>query len=125
MTPARRTTYADAANRPQASPAPSTPVALLSPLQGTPSLRPRTSLRSLALPAWNPNWDNDSDFGGTEETKDDVSLIVDETAVADMDVNVHTAEAVNTDGSNSPPSCPYLLPPRLSWLIPPPLRTTM
>jgi len=79
----------------------------------------------LALPAWNPNWDNDSDFGGTEETKDDVSLIVDETAVADMDVNVHTAEAVNTDGSNSPPSCPYLLPPRLSWLIPPPLRTTM
>ncbi len=83
-TPAWRITYADAATRPQATPAPSTPVALLSPLQGTPSLRPRTSLRPLALPAWKPTWDNDSDVGGTKETKDDDPLVVDVTTVAEL-----------------------------------------
>ncbi len=101
--------------RPQATPAPSAPVALLSPLQRTPSLRPRTSLRPLVLAVWQPTWDDDdnevndgasdedSDVGGTEETKDDDSPIVDKTAVADRDVNAHTAEDVNPNGSDSPP----------------------
>ncbi len=114
-TPARRTTYADAATRPQATPAPSTPATLLSPLQGTLSLHPRTSLRPLVLTVWQPTWDDDdnevddgasdddSDVGGTEETKDDASLVVDETAVADRDVSAHTADDDTPDGSNSPP----------------------
>ncbi len=75
----------------------------LSPLQGTPSLRPRTSLRPLALPAWKPTWDDDSDVGGTEETKDNDPLVVDVTTVADRDVNAHTAEDDTPDGSDSPP----------------------
>ena len=129
-TPAWRPTYADAATRPQASPAPSTPVALLSPLKGTPSLRPRTSLsslRPLVLPEWHPTWDDDdtkvddgapddvSDVGGTEETKEDDSLVVDETAVANRDVHAHTTEDDNPDGSDSPPL--LSLPPSLEPVL--------
>jgi len=60
----------------------------------------------LTLPAWQPNWDDsddNSDVGGTEETKDDDSLVVDVTAVANRDVNAHTVEDNTPDGSNSPP----------------------
>jgi hypothetical protein len=121
-TPARRPTYADAATR--------TPVALLPPLQGTPSLRPRTSLsslRPLVLPEWHPDWDDDdtkvddgatdddSDVGGTEETKEDDSLVVDETAVANRDVHAHTTEDDNPDGSDSPPL--LSLPPPLEPVL--------
>ena len=110
-TPARRTSYADAATRPRANPASSTPVTLLSPLQGTPSLRPRTSLRPLALPAWQPKWDDDdtavdddtlddvSDVGGTEETKDKDFLVDDASILVDRD----TATVDTPDGDDSPP----------------------
>ncbi len=113
-TPARPS-YADAATHPRATTAPSNPVAQLSPLHGEPSLRPRPSLRPLALAAWQPGWnddndavndgasDEDSDVGGSKETKHDDTLMVDETAVANRDVNAHTAEDDTPDGSNSPP----------------------
>ncbi len=114
MTPARPS-YADAATRPRATTAPTNPVSQLSPLHGKPSLRPHTSLRPLALAAWQPGWndnnnavddgalDKDSDIGGSKETKHDDTLVVDETAVVNRDVNAHTAEEDTPDGSDSPP----------------------
>jgi hypothetical protein len=112
-TPARPS-YADAATRSQDTTTPSNPVAQLTPLHGVPSLRPHTSLRPLALAAWQPGWhddddavdgasDEDSDVGGSEETKHDDTLVVDDTAVANRDVNAYTAEDDTSDGSDSPP----------------------
>ena len=116
-TPARPS-YADAATLPQATTAPSTPIAQLSPLRGEPSLRPHTSLRPLALAAWQPGWDDDddavadgasdkdSDVGGSEETKTDDTLVVDETAVATRVVNAPTAEDDFSNDGKSPPLLP-------------------
>jgi len=112
-TPARPS-YADAATRPQDTTAPSNPAAQLTPLHGVPSLRPHTSLCPLALVAWQPGWhdkddavngasDEDSDVGGSKETKHDDTLVVDDTAVANQDVNAHTAEDDTSDGRDSPP----------------------
>jgi len=95
--------------------APSTPIAQLSPLCGEPSLHPHTSLRPLALAAWQPGWDDDddavdvgasdedSDVGGSEETKTNDTLVVDETVVATQDVNAPTAEDDFPNNSESPP----------------------
>ncbi len=104
-----------------------TPVTLQLPLQGTPSLRPRTPLRPLALPAWQPKWDDDdnavndgtldddSDVGSTEETKDEDSLVVDAIVMADRDVNAHTAAEDTTNApilTSFPRACPDRCPLR-------------
>jgi hypothetical protein len=47
--------------------------------------------------------DKDSDVGGSEETKHDNALAVNNTAVATRDVNALTAEDANSTGSNSLP----------------------
>jgi hypothetical protein len=106
--------YAEATACPQDTTAPSTPVAQLSPLHGTPSLRPHTSLRPLTLAEWNPVWheaenaaneasDKSSDVGGSKETKHNDALAVDDTAVATRDVNALTAKDATSTGSDSPP----------------------
>ncbi len=115
-----RPTYADATARPPGSTATPTPgpppIAQLLPLLGTPSLRPRTSLRQLTFADWNPDWDNGNnnanntkgfnnapDLRGTKETKQDDAAAVDDNEVAAPKANAHTADNATSLGSGSPP----------------------
>jgi hypothetical protein len=114
--------YADATAPPQDTTDPPNPITQLSPLHGTPSLRPHTTLRPLALAEWNPGWhddgnadndssDKDSDVGGSDEMKHDDPLAVDDTAVTNRDdTATNTAKDATSSGSDSPPllsSSPY------------------
>ncbi len=115
-----RPTYADATARPPGSTVTLTPrappIAQLLPLLGMPSLRPHTSLFQLTFADWNPDWDNGEDdandtegsnaapdLGGTEETKQDNAVAVDDNKAAAPEANAHTADDATSLGSSSPP----------------------
>jgi hypothetical protein len=70
-------TYADATARAPVAPTPvAAPVTQLSSLWSILSLRPRTLLRPSTITNWTNDWgDDDDEAGGTEETKDNVSIV--------------------------------------------------
>jgi hypothetical protein len=72
-----RATYADATARAPVAPTPAAaPVTQLSSLWSILSLRPRPSLCPSTITNWTNDWDDEDDkAGGTEESKDDVSIV--------------------------------------------------
>ncbi len=92
-------------------------MAQLSPLLGTPSLHPRTSLCQMTFADWDWDWDSrddeaggtkeskdtNSDISSTKETKQDEASTVDNNTAAAPVVNAHAADDPTCNGSGSPP----------------------